>query len=372
MSVLSDDAPCANCGDVVSGESQALDCDLCGKWLHLTCIGISQQAYEIYSQFEGQLPWFCTNCLASLKSLHSSLDQLTLENHALKLELTQLRSLDSLVANLSHEVSRLSRDLAFITKPDLASVSMNPACSPLKCQIPKPITPHPNRFECLVDRNPDMPVNHGNGNENPNSNPSPTPQTSTSSLLDRNPDVPVDHGNGNPNSNPSPTPQISTSKPRKATKKPQPQTASNRNPPIPKFYIRAVPRHTSIQEVKRKLQSLSVPHDHLSEPYLTTPDSKMKYLEIFLSVDDANKLDKGLKGDATLGWFVSIFAPKRPHPVPLMSLKLPPVPSDHKDKCPIPLMSLKLPPLPTQQKQQLQPQATQDFLGRGKSFLIVR
>ena len=167
------------------------------------------------------------------------------------------------------------------------------------------------------------------------------------------------------------------SKPRKATKKPQPQTASNRNPPISKFYIRAVPRHTSIQEVKRKLQSLSVPHDHHSEPYLTTPDSKRKYLEIFLSVDDANKLDKGLKGDATLGWFVSIFAPKRPHPVPLMSLKLPPVPSDHKDKCPVPLMSLKLPPLPTtctscQQKQQSQPQATQDFLGRGKSFLIVR
>ena len=93
-------------------------------------VGISQQAYEIYSQFEGQLPWFCTSCLASLKSLHSSLDQLTLENHALKLELTQLRSLDGLVANLFHEVSRLSRDLAFITKPDLASVSMNPACNP--------------------------------------------------------------------------------------------------------------------------------------------------------------------------------------------------------------------------------------------------
>ena len=327
---------------------------------------------NIYSsQFEGQLPWFCTSCLASLKSLHSSLDRLTLENHALKLELTQLRSLDNLVANLSHEVSRLSKDLAFITKPDLASVSMNPACNPLTCHLSKPITPHPNRFECLLDRNPDMPVDHGNGN--PNSNPSPIPQALMSSFRDRNSDMPVDHGNGNPNSNSSPTPQVSTSKPRKATKRPQSQTASNRNPPMQKFYIRAVPRYTSIQEVKRKLQSLNVPHDHLSEPYLTDPDSKRKYLEIFLSVDDANKLDKGLKGDATLGWFVSIFAPKRPHPVPLMSLKLPPVPSDHKDQHPVPLMSLKLPPLPTTYTncQQKQPQATQDFLGKGKSFLIV-
>ena len=216
-----------------------------------------------------------------------------------------------------------------------------------------------------------MPVDHGNGN--PNSNPSPIPQASTSSLRDRNSDMPVDHGNGNPNSNSSPTLQVSTSKPRKATKRPQSQTASNRNPPMQKFYIRAVPRYTSIQEVKRKLQSLNVPHDHLSEPYLTAPDSKRKYLEIFLSVDDANKLDKGLKGDATLGWFVSIFAPKRSHPVPLMSLKLPPVPSDHKDQHPVPLMSLKLPPLPTTYTscQQKQPQATQDFLGKGKSFLIV-
>ena len=30
MSVLSDDAPCANCGDMVSGDSQALD---------VTCVG---------------------------------------------------------------------------------------------------------------------------------------------------------------------------------------------------------------------------------------------------------------------------------------------------------------------------------------------
>ena len=31
MSVVSDDAPCANCGDIVSGESQVLDCDLRGQ-----------------------------------------------------------------------------------------------------------------------------------------------------------------------------------------------------------------------------------------------------------------------------------------------------------------------------------------------------
>ena len=334
---------------MVSGDSQALDCDLCGRWFHHTCINISKQAYKIYSQFEGQLPWFCTSCLASLKSLHSSLDKLTLENHALKLELAQLRSLDSLVTTLSHEVSRLSGDLAFLTRPD--STSLNPASTTHACQLPQPITPHLNPFECLSDSNPDMPVVHGKGN---------------------------------PDTDSSPTPLASTSKPRKSPKRPQPQPTTvgppKRNPSmqgLKKFYIRAIPSHTSIQEVKCKLQSLSIPHDHLSEPHFTTPDPKRKYFEILLNIDNANKLDKVLKGDTALTWFVSIFPPKRPHPVPLMSLKLPPLPVGYANDCPIPLMSLKLPPLPEtytsgQYSQKSHSQATQDFLGRGRIPLIVR
>ena len=131
MSVMSDDASCANCGDIVNGESQALDCDLCGRWFHHTCIGISEWAYEVYSEFEGQLPWFCSSCLANLKALHSCMDKLSLENQALRLEVAQLRTLDGVVANLSKEVNRLSSDLAFVTKPD--SVSLNSTSAPILC-----------------------------------------------------------------------------------------------------------------------------------------------------------------------------------------------------------------------------------------------
>ena len=77
-----------------------------------TCIGISERAYEVCSEFDGQLPWFCSSCLANLKSLHSCMDKLALENHTLKLEVAQLRTLDGVVANLSKEVNS---DLAFVT-----------------------------------------------------------------------------------------------------------------------------------------------------------------------------------------------------------------------------------------------------------------
>ena len=54
MSVMSDDA---NCGDIVNGESQALDCDLCGRWFHHTCIGISRYtSHRMCPTFVGIYP----------------------------------------------------------------------------------------------------------------------------------------------------------------------------------------------------------------------------------------------------------------------------------------------------------------------------
>ena len=54
------------------------------------------------------------------------MDKLILENHALKLKVAQLRSLDGLVADFSREVNRLSRDLAFVTIPDSAFLNSSP------------------------------------------------------------------------------------------------------------------------------------------------------------------------------------------------------------------------------------------------------
>ena len=88
------------------------------------------------------------------------------------------------------------------------------------------------------------------------------------------------------------------------------------------------------------LQNLSIAHVGLSEPHLTVSGASRKYFEIHLEVDDANKLDRGLKSDTSLSWFVSVFPPKRPQPVPLMSLKLPPLAA--RNNFPVPLMSLKL------------------------------
>ena len=118
------------------------------------------------------------------------------------------------------------------------------------------------------------------------------------------------------------------------------------------------------------LRNLSIPHGGLSEPHLTASGPSRKYFEIHLEIDDANKLDKALKSDTSLSWFVSVFPPKRPQPVPLMSLKLPPLAANYTNNRPVPLMSLKLPPLPVTYAKQCQ--VDQHFLEMGRLPLIVR
>ena len=121
------------------------------------------------------------------------------------------------------------------------------------------------------------------------------------------------------------------------------------------------------------LQNLSIAHGGLSEPHLTISGASRKYFEIPLEVDDANKLDKALKSDTSLSWFVGVFPPKRPQPVPLMSLNFPPLAANYTNNCPVPLMSLKLPPLsPLPVTYTKQCQVDQNFLGVGRLPLIVR
>ena len=78
-------------------------------------------------------------------------------------------------------------------------------------------------------------------------------------------------------------------------------------------------------------------------------------------MESANRLDKALRNDSSLGWFVSIFPPNRPRPVPLMSLKLPPLPAAYiSDQ--VQYTSKTLQPKPTDRP----------FLGGGKRIYSHR
>ena len=82
-----------------------------------------------------------------------------------------------------------------------------------------------------------------------------------------------------------------------------------------KFYVRGVLKTTPIEAVRNKLESTGVTQaqlNSLNEPASIFPTSLRKFLEISLDVPTANRVDKELKSDRSLGWFLSVSAPRGP------------------------------------------------------------
>jgi len=54
--------PCGVCKQSVRQNQQALLCDGCDDWFHISCARVSIREYESYSS-QGSFPWHCPLCL---------------------------------------------------------------------------------------------------------------------------------------------------------------------------------------------------------------------------------------------------------------------------------------------------------------------
>ena len=134
MSDQSSDAPCTNCSEMVVGESQALQCDLCDSWVHIACLGISEEAYKIYGEFGGQLPWFCSGCRDWFKSQRCCMDRLRSENSVLRVEVAQLKDAVEHMHRLQEVVDKLTQDMSFLTSHEPSNtLPANPSNLPPIC-----------------------------------------------------------------------------------------------------------------------------------------------------------------------------------------------------------------------------------------------
>ena len=178
------------------------------------------KAYNLYHDLEGHLPWFCETCVATLKSQHSITSSLSQENSALRMEVSQLRSMIPLMHDLSAKVDKLSNTLESLTLHD---------------NTPSP-SPSPNM---IVDTSDNMGTE---ASDNPGS----------SSLSPPGIHSPYTHT----------SPSLVTSRIH----------SPHAFPPIPTnlglYYIRATPLSTSFNQVQNTLQELDIPHTFLFEPNL--------------------------------------------------------------------------------------------------------
>ena len=52
--------PCGLCSDEVGDNDDSVQCDLCNKWNHTTCLNIDTEQYKKLKN--DPLPWYCPNC----------------------------------------------------------------------------------------------------------------------------------------------------------------------------------------------------------------------------------------------------------------------------------------------------------------------
>ena len=98
-----------SCGKPVLDEDEALRCDSCDIWFHISCQGVTKHRYDaILALHDDDMPWYCLECRIVVPRLLNSLgiitkrcDAMEDEIHHLKLRVTDLedKELNDEVAN---------------------------------------------------------------------------------------------------------------------------------------------------------------------------------------------------------------------------------------------------------------------------------
>ena len=114
---------CPHCSVACTAESRAVQCDLCGIWVHAECEGIPSECYEnfntVFSKVHN-ISYYCeVNCCNSrIKQLiHSYYNDLEERSN-----LPSLRSLQAEQGNLHHLVSEISTKLDNISSHTIVTV----------------------------------------------------------------------------------------------------------------------------------------------------------------------------------------------------------------------------------------------------------
>lgn len=367
---------CLSCGNSADDGRPALQCDVCNKWAHIDCVGVSKQAYKLGGKLEG-FQWFCPKCLVDWGSMKPTVLDLENELKVLQAEASKVPLLEQALNEIQATVKELASTIDFLTS-DHTSTTPAP---------PKSILPHipesPNRFAVLQT------LEDGSKQHNLQPLSQPTQSATTYSDLQQaiplttptapNPQCPTtphDKPGILPESVPIPPtcPEDShTYSPCKCQESPLPQpdlqSAScqteralpNRSQTLDNslvtLYLRNVPTSLSIQTIKDTMAKEGISVAGLSiEPVLSDSSftGARKFVKIsFDSLASCNSLDQTLKNKPHLPWFLSLYPPQNRIPLPTQNQSFleyrqqsnhPPV-----QQCQIPpLMSLKLPPLPTQ------------------------
>ena len=369
--MANDNVMCLSCMKLVPEDSQAMQCDLCHRWAHIGCVGVTKAAYKLAGKLEG-FQWLCPRCLDDWRSTKPLVLDLASEIKMLQIEASKVPALENTLRELQSTVEKLSGVIDFMT-----SESSSASLPSLPVNLDPCIKESPNRFALLQDLedssgNAETTIDHPIPQENLPTHPSNSPISNDPLHSKTIPKALCLSSNDSHQTNPQPfnlqtqsTPcnhaqHASQSLPASQILSPSNQS-NQEHPPLKQIvvYLRNIPSQLSMQALKNTMAKEGV---NLEGCTLTSTQGNStligskKCVKVSCdSLDRCNSLDRELKSNPHLPWFLSLYPPRKPHRGPqnrdmLNSHSQPNVPSLSSNqpflsKRPPPLMDILLPPL---------------------------
>src|SRR5260221_1376403 len=78
---------CRDCQTKVTKEDNALFCEICRVWYHITCQNVSEEIYEI---LKNTLHWYCKGCDKGASNILGTLTRLEEKQNTFELELKKI------------------------------------------------------------------------------------------------------------------------------------------------------------------------------------------------------------------------------------------------------------------------------------------
>lgn len=141
--MANDSVMCLSYLKLVPEGSQATQCDLCHRWAHIECVGVTKAAYKLAGKLEG-FQWLCPNCLDDWRSTKPLVLDLASEIKMLQLEASKVPALENTLRELQSTVEKLSGVIDFMT-------SESPSASLPTLPMNLCIKESPNRFALLQE-----------------------------------------------------------------------------------------------------------------------------------------------------------------------------------------------------------------------------
>ena len=99
---------CCKCvNEIVEGSSRSgrIDCKICEKSFHLTCVGINTIVYK-YISTSDNIVWFCDNCIQTGQQLTNICSKLSVMENTLKLFMEKVENQDKIIKELQSNAGK--------------------------------------------------------------------------------------------------------------------------------------------------------------------------------------------------------------------------------------------------------------------------